>query len=110
MISQVTSLPITTAVTCPTTRIHPAIIAQAAATAGLLAGLYLHRRTRIEQTAGPRESLVHHLMFGETGVPALTAHRVTADEDQPGAREPEAGHDLRRHPGGVQDEQAAQEI
>ena len=36
MISQVTSLPITTAVTCPTTRIHPAIIAQAAATAGLL--------------------------------------------------------------------------
>ena len=75
-----------------------------------LAGWYLHRRTRIEQTAGPRESLVHHLMFGETGVPALTAHRVTADEDQPGAREPEAGHDLRRHPGGAQDEQAAQEI
>jgi G6PDH family F420-dependent oxidoreductase len=35
-ISQVTTLPITTAVTCPTTRIHPAIIAQAAATAGLL--------------------------------------------------------------------------
>ena len=35
VISQVTSLPITTAVTCPTTRIHPAIIAQAAATAGL---------------------------------------------------------------------------
>ena len=36
MISQVTSLPITTAVTCPTTRIDPVIIAQAAATAGLL--------------------------------------------------------------------------
>src|SRR3954453_19078737 len=35
-ISQITSLPITTAVTCPTTRIHPAIIAQAAATASLL--------------------------------------------------------------------------
>ncbi len=35
-ISQATSLPITTAVTCPTTRIHPAVIAQAAATAGLL--------------------------------------------------------------------------
>jgi G6PDH family F420-dependent oxidoreductase len=35
-ISQVTSLPITTSVTCPTTRIHPAIIAQAAATASLL--------------------------------------------------------------------------
>jgi G6PDH family F420-dependent oxidoreductase len=37
-ISQVTSLPVTTAVTCPTTRIHPAIIAQAAATASLLTG------------------------------------------------------------------------
>ncbi len=35
-ISQVTDLPITTAVTCPTVRIHPAIIAQAAATASLL--------------------------------------------------------------------------
>ena len=37
-ISQVTSLPVTTSVTCPTTRIHPAIIAQAAATASLLTG------------------------------------------------------------------------
>ncbi len=37
-LSQVTSLPIGTAVTCPTTRIHPAIIAQAAATAGVLTG------------------------------------------------------------------------
>lgn len=35
-ISQVTDLPITTAVTCPTTRMHPAIVAQAAATAALL--------------------------------------------------------------------------
>ncbi len=35
-ISQVTSLPVTTAVTCPTIRIHPAVIAQAAATASLL--------------------------------------------------------------------------
>lgn len=34
-LSQVTSLPITTAVTCPTMRIHPAVIAQAAATAGV---------------------------------------------------------------------------
>ncbi len=37
-LSQVTSLPVTTAVTCPTTRIHPAVIAQAAATASLLTG------------------------------------------------------------------------
>src|ERR1700733_13070290 len=35
-ISQVTSLPITTAVTCPLLRTHPAIIAQAAATSSLL--------------------------------------------------------------------------
>ena len=35
-VSQVTDLPITTAVTCPTTRMHPAIVAQAAATAALL--------------------------------------------------------------------------
>lgn len=32
-LSQACSLPVTTAVTCPTTRIHPAVIAQAAATA-----------------------------------------------------------------------------
>jgi G6PDH family F420-dependent oxidoreductase len=35
-IGQVTSLPVTTAVTSPTTRVHPAIIAQAAATAALM--------------------------------------------------------------------------
>jgi G6PDH family F420-dependent oxidoreductase len=37
-LSQVTSLPIQTAVTCPTIRIHPAITAQAAATSSLLTG------------------------------------------------------------------------
>jgi G6PDH family F420-dependent oxidoreductase len=37
-ISQVCDLPVTTAVTCPTLRIHPAIIAQAAATSALLLG------------------------------------------------------------------------
>ena len=36
-----------------------------------LADWYLHRRTRIEQTAGPRESALHSLMFAETGVPVL---------------------------------------
>jgi alkanesulfonate monooxygenase SsuD/methylene tetrahydromethanopterin reductase-like flavin-dependent oxidoreductase (luciferase family) len=35
-ISQASSLPITTAVTCPIMRIHPALVAQAAATSGLL--------------------------------------------------------------------------
>jgi G6PDH family F420-dependent oxidoreductase len=37
-LSQVTSLPITTAVTCPTVRVHPAILAQAAATSAVLTG------------------------------------------------------------------------
>ena len=37
-ISQVCSLPITTAVTCPTVRTHPAIVAQAAATSAVLTG------------------------------------------------------------------------
>ncbi len=37
-ISQVCSLPITTAVTCPTIRVHPAIVAQAAATSAILTG------------------------------------------------------------------------
>jgi G6PDH family F420-dependent oxidoreductase len=35
-ISQVSSLPVTTAVTCPTIRTHPAIVAQAAATSAVL--------------------------------------------------------------------------
>lgn len=37
-LSQVTSLPITTLVTCPTVRMHPALNAQAAATAAVLTG------------------------------------------------------------------------
>ena len=37
-ISQVTSLPLTTLVTCPTVRLHPAVTAQAAATSTVLTG------------------------------------------------------------------------
>jgi G6PDH family F420-dependent oxidoreductase len=37
-ISEATRLPVTTAVTCPTTRLHPAIVAQAAATASVQTG------------------------------------------------------------------------
>src|SRR6202451_1969489 len=54
-ISQVTDLPITTAVTCPTTRIHPTIIAQAAATAGLLTG------GRFNLGVGTGEALNEHV-------------------------------------------------
>ncbi|HEX6248849.1 MAG TPA: TIGR03557 family F420-dependent LLM class oxidoreductase [Nocardioidaceae bacterium] len=35
-ISQATDLPVTTAVTCPTVRVHPAVIAQAAATSAVM--------------------------------------------------------------------------
>ena len=45
-ISQVSELPVTTAVTCPTVRTHPAIIAQAAATSRRDAAWRLHPRRR----------------------------------------------------------------
>ena len=35
-LAEATSLPVTTAVTCPTVRIHPAVIAQAAATSAVM--------------------------------------------------------------------------
>jgi hypothetical protein len=36
-----------------------------------LADWYRHRQTRIETTAGPRESAIHLLMMTETGVPVM---------------------------------------
>lgn len=55
-LSQVTSLPITTAVTCPTTRIHPAVIAQAAATvATMMPG-------RFTLGVGTGEALNEHIL------------------------------------------------
>ena len=59
-IANATSLPITTAVTCPTVRIHPAIIAQAAATSALLTeGRFRPRRghRREPERAHPRRPL-----------------------------------------------------
>jgi hypothetical protein len=35
-----------------------------------LADWYLHRRTRIEQTAGPRESALHSLLLPKPGCPS----------------------------------------
>ncbi len=71
-----------------------------------MADWYLHRRTHIEETAGPRESAMHALMFAETGVPVLiglfcevnaavlasaygaaAAHSATAFRDQAYAEE-----------------------
>src|SRR4029453_13431473 len=55
-VSQVCELPITTAVTCPTVRIHPAIIAQAAATSAVL----LNGRFRLG--VGTGEALNEHVL------------------------------------------------
>lgn len=54
-LSQVTSLPVETAVTCPTVRIHPAIVAQAAATSALLAN------GRFSLGVGSGEALNEHI-------------------------------------------------
>lgn len=55
-ISQVTSLPITTAVTCPIMRMHPVLTAQAAATTGLLA------QDRFTLGVGSGEALNEHIV------------------------------------------------
>jgi G6PDH family F420-dependent oxidoreductase len=55
-ISQVTSLPITTAVTCPLVRQHPAIVAQAAATSAMLTG------GRFTLGVGTGEALNEHIL------------------------------------------------
>ena len=55
-LSQVTSLPVTTAVTCPTVRTHPAVIAQAAATSAvMLSG-------RFTLGVGTGEALNEHIL------------------------------------------------
>jgi G6PDH family F420-dependent oxidoreductase len=55
-ISQATQLPVTTAVTCPTVRIHPAIIAQAAATSAVLTD------GRFRLGVGTGEALNEHIL------------------------------------------------
>jgi len=55
-ISQVSELPITTAVTCPTVRIHPAVIAQAAATSAVL------MNGRFTLGVGTGEALNEHVL------------------------------------------------
>jgi G6PDH family F420-dependent oxidoreductase len=57
-VSQVCKLPITTAVTCPTVRIHPAIVAQAAATSAVLC------EGRFTLGVGTGEALNEHI-FGD---------------------------------------------
>lgn len=55
-LSQVTSLPVTTGVTCPTMRIHPAIIAQAAATSQVMLN------GRFSLGVGSGENLNEHIL------------------------------------------------
>jgi G6PDH family F420-dependent oxidoreductase len=55
-VAQATSLPITTAVTCPTVRIHPAVIAQAAATSAVLT------EGRFRLGVGSGEALNEHIL------------------------------------------------
>jgi len=55
-LSEAVGLPITTAVTCPTTRIHPAVIAQAAATAAVQTG------GRFTLGVGSGEALNEHVL------------------------------------------------
>jgi alkanesulfonate monooxygenase SsuD/methylene tetrahydromethanopterin reductase-like flavin-dependent oxidoreductase (luciferase family) len=61
----VTSLPVTTAVTCPTFRVHPAVIAQAAATASLLTG------GRFTLGVGTGEQLTHRGKYYEVDTARL---------------------------------------
>ena len=55
-LAQATSLPVTTGVTCPTVRIHPAVIAQAAATCGVL------HQGRFNLGVGSGEALNEHIL------------------------------------------------
>jgi G6PDH family F420-dependent oxidoreductase len=55
-LAEATSLPVTTGVTCPTVRIHPAIIAQAAATSGVL------HQGRFNLGVGSGEALNEHIL------------------------------------------------
>jgi len=57
-LSQVCNLPVTTAVTCPTVRTHPAVIAQAAATSAVLLN------GRFTLGVGTGEALNEHILGG----------------------------------------------
>src|ERR1700689_3563768 len=57
-ISQVTSLPVTTAVTCPLVRQHPVLVAQAAASSAILTG------GRFTLGVGTGEALNEHILGG----------------------------------------------
>ena len=55
-LAEATDLPVTTGVTCPTVRIHPAVIAQAAATSAVMLG------GRFNLGVGSGEALNEHIL------------------------------------------------
>jgi G6PDH family F420-dependent oxidoreductase len=55
-LARATMLPLTTAVTCPTVRVHPAVVAQAAATVGVLSD------GRFTLGVGTGEALNEHIL------------------------------------------------
>jgi G6PDH family F420-dependent oxidoreductase len=71
-LAQATDLPIVTAVTCPTVRIHPAVIAQAAATCAVLTG------GRFALGIGSGEALNEHIL-GDAWPPAAIRQDMMAE-------------------------------
>lgn len=71
-LSQVTRLPVSTMVTCPTVRTHPAVIAQAAATSAVLTG------GRFVLGVGSGEALNEHIL-GDTWPPAEVRQDMLAE-------------------------------
>ncbi|MCW2952678.1 MAG: luciferase-like protein [Conexibacter sp.] len=89
-ISQVTTrLPVTTAVTCPTVRIHPAIVAQAAATAAVML------EGRFTLGVGSGEALNEHIL-GDPWPPADVRLEML-DEAIDVMRELWTGEDVERY-------------
>ena len=72
-LSEAVSLPITTAVTCPTVRLHPAVVAQAAATAAVQTG------GRFTLGVGSGEALNEHILGDRW--PASTSVRLEMLEE-----------------------------
>ncbi|UGY94389.1 TIGR03557 family F420-dependent LLM class oxidoreductase [Streptomyces gobiensis] len=68
-LSRATTLHVETAVTCPTVRIHPAVIAQAAATSGILLG------GRFRLGVGSGEALNEHI-FGDAWPRTAVRHEM----------------------------------
>lgn len=71
-LSQATRLPIATAVTCPTVRIHPAVIAQAAATSAVLTS------GRFVLGVGSGEALNEHIL-GDAWPPVAIRQEMLAE-------------------------------